>query len=218
MPLTLPAICILTRARGSSGSPERGRLLERLSAGARAGATMIQIRERQLDDRHLLAFIADLQAAVAGTNVRVLVNDRTDVAMAAGADGVHLKSDAPSPADVRRIVPHGFVIGRSIHSLEEAVASVNAGGCDYLLFGTVFPSRSKPDDHPVAGLETLRQVCNAVQVPVLAIGGITESRAAQAAAAGAAGVAAISLFAETRDMAVTVSELRRALTPTEGSV
>jgi thiamine-phosphate pyrophosphorylase len=218
MALALPALCIVTRARGASGSPERARLLERLTAGCRAGATMVQIRERQLDDRQLLGFIADVRAAAAGTRARVLVNDRTDLALAAGADGVHLKSDAPPAPEIRTIVPEGFLIGRSVHGRAEAEATVLAGGCDYLLFGTVFPSRSKPDDHPIAGLEALRDVCRHVTLPVLAIGGITEARAVEAAAAGAAGVAAISLFAEARDVATVVSNLRRALTPSEGSV
>ena len=218
MRLILPAICLITRARGTPGSTERLRLLQRLSAAAAAGATMVQIRERQLDDRRLLAFVADVRAAVAGAGTLVLVNDRPDLAIAAGADGVHLKSDAPPAADVRTVVPHGFVVGRSVHSAAEAQATVHAGGCDYLLFGTVFPSRSKPADHPVAGIDALRRVCNGVQLPVIAIGGITESRAAEAVTAGAAGVAAISLFAEAEDVGATVSALRRALTRSDGSV
>jgi thiamine-phosphate diphosphorylase len=218
MRLTLPAICVITRARGTPGSTERLRLLQRLSAAAQAGATMVQIRERQLDDRRLLAFVADVRAAVSAAGALVLVNDRPDLAIAARADGVHLKSDASSAADVRTIVPQGFVVGRSVHSVSEAEATVHAGGCDYLLFGTVFPSRSKPAEHPVAGVDALRRVCNSVQLPVFAIGGITESRAAEAVAAGAAGVAAISLFADADDVGATVSALRRALTRSEGSV
>jgi thiamine-phosphate diphosphorylase len=218
MPLALPAICVITRARGTSGSAERLRLLERLSAAAEAGATMIQIRERQLDDRRLLEFIADVLGGVASHGCLVLVNERTDVALAARAHGVHLKSDAPSGTDVRGIVPGGFVIGRSVHSLGEAQNGIDTGGCDYLLFGTVFPSRSKPEGHPVAGIEALHRVCKNVQLPVLAIGGLNESRAAQVAAAGASGIAAISLFAEAGDIRATVSRLRDALTRSDGSV
>lgn len=218
MRLILPAICVIARARGTAGSPERERLLERLAAASDAGATMIHIRERQLDDRRLLAFVADVRAAIGTRGALLLVNDRTDLALAAGADGVHLKSDAPSVSDVRRIVSGGFVIGRSVHSREEAIATAEAGGCDYLLFGTVFPSRSKPDDHPVAGVAALEDVCKGVQLPVVAIGGITEARVAQVAAAGASGIAAISLFAEAGDLGATVSRLRDALTRPEGSV
>jgi thiamine-phosphate pyrophosphorylase len=218
MPLTPPLVCVVTRARGASGTPERARLLDRLSVAAAAGASMIQVRERQLDDRRLLAFVQEVTAAVRASGALVLVNDRTDVALAAGADGVHLKSDAPSAAAVRQIVPSGFVIGRSIHTVRDARAAADAGGCDYLLFGTVFPSRSKQEDHPIAGVEALRQVCLSVQLPVLAIGGITETRADDVAAAGASGVAAISLFAESRDVAATVGALRRALTGSPGRV
>jgi thiamine-phosphate diphosphorylase len=218
MRLILPAICVITRARGTSRSAERLRLLERLSAAAEAGATMIQVRERQLDDRRLMDFVADVQGAVRPRGCLVLVNDRTDVAIASGADGVHLKSDAPSGTDVRAIVPAGFVVGRSVHSLEEARAGIDTGGCDYLLFGTVFPSRSKPDGHPVAGIEALERVCQSVQLPVLAIGGITEARARQVADAGAAGIAAISLFAEAGDIQTTVGQVRDALTRSQGSV
>lgn len=218
MGIILPAVCIITRARGASGSPERARLLERLALAAGAGASMIQVRDRQLDDRRLLAFIADVREAVAASGALVLVNDRPDLAIVSGADGVHLKSDAPPAPDVRELVSDDFVIGRSVHSVEEAEATVLAGGCDYLLFGTVFPSRSKPEGHPVAGVEALQRVCRTVQLPVFAIGGITVPRAEQVAAAGASGVAAISLFAEAGDISTTVSDLRHALTHSRGSV
>lgn len=218
MRLSLPAVCLITRARGGSGSPERARLLDRLVAAAGAGVNMIQIRDRQLDDRRLLSFIGDVLAALQPTGALVLVNDRPDLAIVAGAHGVHLKSDAPPASAVRQIVPDAFVIGRSIHSFSEAAASVDAGGCDYLLFGTVFPTSSKPEDHPIAGLDALREVCQGVQLPVLAIGGITDTRAAAVAAAGASGIAAISLFAETRDIVSTVVAVRRALTRSEGGV
>jgi thiamine-phosphate diphosphorylase len=217
MRLTLPVVCLITRARGASGSTDRTRLLDRLAAAADAGANMIQIRDRQLDDRRLLAFIGDVLAAVAPSVALVVVNDRPDLAIASGAHGVHLKSDAPPASAVRQLAPDGFVIGRSIHSSAEAAASIDAGGCDYLLFGTVFPTASKPEGHPVTGLEALRHVCNGVQLPVLAIGGITEARAAAVAAAGASGIAAISLFAETRDIVSTVRGVRRAFTRSEGS-
>jgi thiamine-phosphate diphosphorylase len=212
MTLHLPAICVVTRARGTVLSRERTTLLGRLGAAARAGATMVQVRERQFDDRQLLEFVAQVIAAARPPGAVIMVNDRTDVALAAGADGVHLKSDAPAADDVRRIAPEGFIIGRSVHSEEEAAAAAASGACDYLLFGTVFRSLSKPDDHPVAGVEGLARVCQNVAVPVLAIGGITVDRAADVAAAGAAGVAAISLFAEAHDVGATVRALRDALT------
>jgi thiamine-phosphate diphosphorylase len=210
--LRLPAIAIVTRARGLSGSAERAALLDRLTAAASAGATMVHIRERQLDDRQLLEFIQQVIVAVTPAGTRVVVNERTDLALAAGADGVHLKSDAVPAEDVRGLVPPPFIVGRSVHSEREAQWVAGSGACDYLLFGTVFRSRSKPDDHPVAGIEALERVCRSVSTPVLAIGGVSIERAAAVAAAGAAGIAAISMFSEAGDVDSTVRALRDALT------
>jgi thiamine-phosphate pyrophosphorylase len=218
MPFPVPIVCVVTRARGVQGSAERDALLARLASAAAAGATMIQIRERLLDDRMLTGFVAELVALTRETACRVLVNDRTDIAIAAGAAGVHLKERSVAPADVRRIVPPEFVIGRSVHSEDDAVAVESAGGCDYLMFGTVFPSASKPVDHPIAGLDALRRVSTRVSLPVLAIGGVTLSRAGGVAAAGAAGAAAITLFSDAADIAETVMSLRDALTPPRRSV
>ena len=212
MTIRQPAICVVTRGRGSTGSAERARHLERLKSAAWAGATMIQIRERQLDDRELERFTAQVVDVVRPHDAVVTVNERVDVALAAGAGGVHLKSNSPSVSDVRRIVRADFVVGRSVHSVEEAAMVDAGGGCDYLLFGTVFPSASKPADHPVAGLDALERVCGAVAVPVIAIGGISPERARAAGRAGAAGVAAISLFAESGDIARAVREVHDALT------
>ena len=217
-PWPRPIVCVVTRVRGAVGSTEREALLSRLAQAATAGASMIQIRERQIDDRSLLAFTRELVTATRGTGSAVLVNDRLDVALAAGAAGVHLKSNGPAVEDVRRVAPSNFLVGRSIHSLAEAVATESSGGCDYLLFGTVFPSLSKPSDHPVAGTAALAQVCAAVSLPVLAIGGVTPSRAADVAAAGAAGVAGIGYFADSRDLAAAVAALRGALTDRRGRV
>nr|MBA2305303.1 thiamine phosphate synthase [Acidobacteriota bacterium] len=95
MPLRLPAICVVTRARGGANSPERAALLQRLEAAARAGASMVQVRERQLDDRQLIAFVGEVIDAVARSGAAVIVNERTDLALVAGASGVPLKGDGP---------------------------------------------------------------------------------------------------------------------------
>jgi thiamine-phosphate pyrophosphorylase len=145
-----------------------------------------------------------------GTASRVLVNDRVDVALAADADGVHLKSDSIPTALVRRDVPAAFLVGRSVHSVEEARIAA-AEGADYLIFGTVFPSGSKPRGHRTAGLDALAAVAAAVPVPVLAIGGISLNTVAAAAEAGASGVAAIGLFF---DAAGPMDDLRGRITQT----
>ena len=216
--LRLPIVCVITRARGAETSAERAVLRDRLVTAARAGATMIQVRERLLDDRALAAFVRDLVVATAGTSCQVIVNDRPDIALAAGAAGVHLKSASMAAVDVRRIAPPPFVVGRSVHSEDEAAAAEAAGGCDYLVFGTIFPSSNKPDNHPVAGTDGLHSVCARVSLPVVAIGGITVARARAVRAAGASGVAAISLFSESVDIREAVVSVRNALTPQLGSV
>ncbi|MEO5896254.1 MAG: thiamine phosphate synthase [Vicinamibacterales bacterium] len=193
-------------------------MLSRLASAVDSGVSMIQVRERHLDDRALTLFVRELVGICAGSPCMVVVNERSDVTLTAGAHGVHLKSDSVSVADVRTVLGSGSIVGRSVHSVGEATAVGSAGGCDYLVFGTVYPSSSKAEDHPVAGIEALRQVCSSVSLPVIAIGGISVARAPAVARAGAAGVAAISLFAETADMGRVAGELRNALTLEEGNV
>jgi thiamine-phosphate pyrophosphorylase len=168
-------------------------LVERAVRAAQTGASVIQVRERDLADDALLDLVRGIVAAVRG-GARVLVNDRADVALAAGAAGVHLRGDSPPAARVRTIVPAGFVIGRSVHTVDDIDAAVAAGGCDYLMFGTVFPSAGKPAGHPVAGLDGLARACARSSLPVIAIGGMTPDREADVARAGAAGLAAVGWF------------------------
>jgi thiamine-phosphate pyrophosphorylase len=141
----------------------------------------------------------------------VLVNDRVDIAMASGAAGVHLRSDSMPAGRVRSVTPPGFLIGRSVHRVDEAARASADGAVDYLLFGTVFPTSSKSDVE-AAGAAALASVCAAVTVPVLAIGGVTQQRFAEVAAAGAAGFAAIGLFSRAQPEALReiVETARRA--------
>ena len=207
--LPRPAICLVTPGRVRSAEGQDARDLVRLVVRAvTAGANLIQIREREIPDGALLGLAGRLLAAVDRSRALVVVNERADIAIAAGADGVHLRAEGVAPSRLRPIVPEGFVIGRSVHSTDEAVAAEAAGGCDYLIFGTVFPSASKDANHPVAGIERLREVCASVRLPVIAIGGITTAEFTEVAAAGAAGVAAIGMFVESdRAGAAAVTEL-----------
>ena len=169
-------------------------LIARAVRAVNAGADVVQIRERDLTDSALTSLVAAMTRAVAGTHARVLVNDRVDIAVGAGAAGVHLPADSVTASRIRQIVPARFFVGRSVHTLDEIDRAVADGGCDYLMFGTVFPSSGKPDGHPVAGLEGLRAACARSPLPVIAIGGMTEARAADVASAGAAGLAGIGMF------------------------
>ena len=200
--LNPPILCLVT-----SGSSRPG--LETMRAAARSGVDLIHVREPHLDDRSLVSLVRSVLKAVDGTGARVVVNDRLDVALAAGAAGVHLRGDSMAPADVRRLAPEGFLVGRSVHSVEDAQNAERGGGADYLVFGTVFPSVNKPDGHPIAGLNALRNACAAVRLPILAIGGVSETNIVEVVAAGAAGVAAIGLFAANERVADTVRTVRR---------
>jgi len=198
--LSLPIISMVTsRRRYGHGAAALERLEAAVTRAAEAGVDLVQVRERDLDAPRLVALVAQLGRAVRHTQARILVNARIDIAVIARAHGVHLPAAAPSAARVRTAAPRDFIVGRSVHSREEAIAAAAQGGCDYLTFGTVFPSLTKPAEHPAVGTDALREVCSAVSLPVLAIGGVTEARAGEIAAAGAAGVAAIGLFADALD-------------------
>jgi thiamine-phosphate pyrophosphorylase len=167
-------------------------LLTQVGFAIAAGVDIIQVRERDLDALELCALVTEIVRRTRGTNTRVIVNDRVDVAIACVADGVHLRSDSVPADRVRRIAPPRFVIGRSVHGAAEA-REVSAG-VDYLVAGTVWATGAKPPDQQLLGIEGLRAVVASVNVPVVAIGGITVDRAPEVARAGAAGVAAIGLF------------------------
>ena len=200
------------RSEATEGAASRAAVIAAAGIAARAGVDVVQIRERGLEDESLLALAVSIRDAMAGTGARLVVNDRVDVALAAGAAGAHLPGRAVSCARARTIVPDGFLLGRSVHSVDEAMAAEGEGGCDYLLFGTVFESRGKPPGHPIAGLDALARVCAAVRLPVLAIGGVTVARVPEVVKAGAAGVAAIGLFAAggERDVREAVNRIRLA--------
>jgi thiamine-phosphate diphosphorylase len=189
-PLGDPIICLVTdRRRVATASDDA--LLQLIADAIAVGVTMIQIRERDLDDRRL--FDLTTRAVAAAGTTPVVVNDRTDVAVAANAAGVHLRSDSMAADRVRTIAPGGFVIGRSVHSVAEARV-VAETGVDYLVMGTIFSTTSKDAGLPLSGIAGLEAVTRAMTTPVLAIGGITLDNARQAARAGAAGIAAITLF------------------------
>lgn len=190
-----PIACLITnRLRLPDASCDA--LVSNVRAAAAAGVQLIQLRERDLDGRALFDLAEQVLGAVRGTSARVLINDRLDVALAARAHGVHLRGSSFPPSRVRTIAPPGFLIGRSVHSAEEAVAMAGEGA-DFLVFGHVFDTASKSGT-PGVGLAALQQVTRATPLPVLALGGVTCERVPQLMAAGAAGFAAISLFADGR--------------------
>lgn len=170
----------------------RACLLAQLRYAVDAGIDVVQIRDRNLEARRLTTLVAEVMDFARGTATRVLVNDRVDVALAAGADGVHLRSDSVPAAAVRSIVRSGFIIGRSIHTEAEARAAGET--VDYLLAGTIWPSPSKADERRLLGVDGLARIVAAARVPVVAIGGVSVDRVREVGRTGAAGVAGIGLF------------------------
>jgi thiamine-phosphate pyrophosphorylase len=169
----------------------------------------VQIREKSLSARVLYELATRAAAITRGTRTQLLVNDRFDVARAAGADGVHLTTRSLPTELVRSICGADFVIGVSSHSLDEAVEA-RAEGADFVVFGPVFETPAKQIYGKPQGLEKLREVTSALQgFPVLAIGGIDLDNAADCFRAGASGIAAIRLFTGT-DLKWTTAKLNQS--------
>lgn len=188
-----PIACLITdRWRLPEPTPEG--VLRQIVRAAASGVQLIQLRERDLEGRVLFDLARRAVDAVRGTSTRILVNDRLDVALAARAHGVHLRGDSFPASRVRSIAPAGFLIGQSVHSVADARAA-SSGDADYLLYGNVFETASKPG-RPGAGLQQLSDVVRATTCPVLAVGGVSVERVPEVVATGAAGFAAISRFAE----------------------
>jgi thiamine-phosphate pyrophosphorylase len=174
-----------------------------------AGVDMLQIREKDLAAGELYRVTREVLELRNPHGTRVLVNGRLDVALAAGAHGVHLPSGAPAPSAIRRIVPANFRIGVSCHTVEE-VQRAEAEGADVAVFGPVFEPLSKIRSSTPAGLAGLREVCEGAAIPVLALGGITFENAIECQNRGAAGIAAISLFLSSQVSArETIRNMKR---------
>ena len=178
-----------------------------------AGLPAIQLRAKDATARELTAMARSLLPAVHAAGALFFVNDRLDVALATGADGVHLGPDDLRVKDVRSTVPADFIVGYSTDDPDEA-AKAEADGTDYLGSGPVYATTSKSDPGEVIGLSGLQRVVDAVSIPVVGIGGITPERAAAVAGAGASGCAVIGAVMGAPDPGQAV---RRLLKPFETS-
>jgi thiamine-phosphate pyrophosphorylase len=173
-------------------------LLRFVERALRQGVDFLQVREKDLGARDLYHLTRAILALPNPAGTRILVNSRVDIALAAGAQGVHLPGDSIAPCVLRAIAPPGFRIAVSAHSLEE-VRRAQREGADLVVFSPVFEPISKAYYGPPQGLERLSEAACAVSIPVLALGGITQENADSCVAAGAAGVAGISLFQPPAD-------------------
>ncbi|MCA1555392.1 MAG: thiamine phosphate synthase [Acidobacteria bacterium] len=214
--LTTPISYLITDGRTTrdttSASTEFTRLFALVGACVLARVTLIQLREKSLRPRVLYELTRRTVELTRGSETRLLINDRADIALAAGADGVHLTTRSLDPLVVRRIAPRDFLIGVSTHSLAEALAA-RASDADFAVFGPVFdtPAKHADDAPPPPGLEGLREAAHALApFPLLALGGVTRERIPQVIRAGAQGVAAIRLFSDESELDAVVNELKES--------
>lgn len=214
-PITPPIICYVTDRKALPGGRIAGllpnkMLLDTIRAAAAAGVDWVQIREKDLPARELFEVVQGAVAlasvapdSIPPRSIKIIVNDRLDVALAAGAAGVHLgHASAPVSEVVRWCragnAPPDFLVGVSCHSLEGAQEAENAGA-SYTYFGPIYETPSKIPFGKPHGVEELAQVANAVSIPVIAIGGVNASNAAKCLRAKAAGIAAIRMIQDAPD-------------------
>ena len=221
-----PLLCYVTdrhSLRIANPTDSLPALIQKIEEVVAAGIDWVQIREKDLPARELASLtrqalrIAAKYSVNRSSPIRVLVNDRLDVAIAERADGVHLGEKSLPVGETRTLIKsavlkqtigESFMIGASCHSIE-AAKSAERDGADYIFFGPIFATPSKERFGPPQGVERLAQICHAINVPVLAIGGITLENANSCIAAGATGIAAIRLFQNATDPAGSMRPLHR---------
>jgi thiamine-phosphate pyrophosphorylase len=225
-----PTLCLITdrrRLARTVGVPlDRActAVVQQVVGAIRGGVDVVQVREPDLDGRTYVRLVRAIIVARSGAATRVLVNDRADVAIAAGADGIHLRETSVTVANARRLFGPDRLVGRSVHDVVGTGVSTGAGtgvstggsylsGADYLIAGTVFETESKRQQSAMLGLNGLRHVVEAARdCPVWAIGGMTPERVAAVIATGARGIAAIGGFIPdepSEDLALAVEKLAK---------
>jgi thiamine-phosphate pyrophosphorylase len=185
-------------------------LVQLTRAAVQGGATAVQLRKKIGSTRDILELGLVLLELTRAAGVPFIVNDRVDIALALGADGVHVGQDDLPARDVRRLIGPERILGVSAGTVAEA-RQAQADGADYIGAGDVFGTLSKPDAGPPIGLSGLREIVGAVTIPVVGIGGITEANAASVTEVGAAGVAVISAIARSSNPEDAARCLRKTL-------
>ena len=176
------------------------------------GVTMLQLREKHLDETHFLEEAKELQTLCRSWHVPFLINDNVEIALAMEADGVHVGQSDMAAGDVRKKLGDDKIIGVSAQTVEQALLAEKAGA-DYLGVGAVFPTSSKDDANEVT-YETLKAICSAVSIPVVAIGGITQENVHRLAGSGICGAAVISAIYAEPNIKKAAAELKKAVKET----
>ena len=190
MKLPIPCLTLITDRRLC----QRLSLEEAVARAVAGGVNVVQLREKDLTAAQLVP-LADRLRAITQGKALLIVNGRLDVALLCAADGIHLPEKGPSVAATRRLAGDGFIIGRSVHDVEEAMKAEEEGA-DYVQVGAIFPTRSHPGLSP-AGPALLESVAARVTIPIVAVGGITAENVGQVMQAGARGVAVISAILDS---------------------
>ena len=183
-------------------------LYSQVEKSLKGGATFMQLREKNLDDETFYQEAVELKALCARYHVPFVINDNVDIALRMDADGVHVGQSDMEAGDVRSKLGPDKIIGVSAHTVEEALLA-EKHGADYLGVGAVFPTSSK-DDVDVLPYETLKAICEAVSIPVVAIGGISQENVAKLAGSGICGVAVISAIYAAKNIQAAAADLKSA--------
>jgi thiamine-phosphate pyrophosphorylase len=205
-----PRLYLITDRKATNGRPLLDVVAQALSGARSSHQLAVQLREKDLSGRELFELACALRPITSAAGAWLFVNDRIDVALAAGADGVHLAGGSLSASDVRALGP--LRVAASTHTADD-VARAAAAGVDFVVFGPVFATASKPAVAPV-GLATLK-IVTGLGIPVLALGGVTADNVADCLISGAVGVAGIRFVISATNSAERVSSLLACLAPSE---
>ncbi|MCE2463806.1 MAG: thiamine phosphate synthase [Dehalococcoidia bacterium] len=204
--IPIPCLCLVTDRRLCNSDPEA---LERRVAGAvRGGVNMVQLREKDLPGGLLLELAVRLRKATNGSAL-LFVNERVDVALASRADGVQLGEGGLPPEAARKVAGENLIVGRSVHSVESALAA-EGEGADFLVVGTIFPTGTHPGAEP-EGPRLLSRIMDRVSIPFAGIGGISAANVGEVMGAGSSGAAVISTILAAEDTEQAARDLKSAI-------
>lgn len=181
-------------------------LMEQIEAALRGGVTILQLREKKLDEESFVKEAVQARALCRRYGVPLIINDNVEVALKSGADGVHMGIDDAPVAEIRRRVPAGFIIGATCKTPEQALAA-QSSGADYMGVGAVFPSPTKTNAIRITN-EQLRGIVSAVSIPAVAIGGISPCNVSELAGSGVSGIAVVSAIFGAKDIEAAASRLK----------